>query len=214
MSPSGTRVVGYLRVSTEEQEDSGLGLAAQRSAIEAEAAHKGWILVTIIEDAESGRSMKNRKGLEAAMALIEAGMAEVLLVSKLDRLSRSTADFANTLDRATKNDWKIVAIDMGLDMTTPNGEMVASILMSIAQWERRTIGQRTKDALAVKKSNGQHLGRPSGLPERVVTRIARERAEGASLRTIATNLNADAIPASRGGTEWHASSVRAVLNRS
>lgn len=229
MSPAGTRVVGYVRVSTDRQDESGLGLGAQKAAIEAEAKHKGWVVVTILEDAESGKSMKRRPGLEAAMALVEAGGAEALVVAKLDRLSRSTVDFGNLLERAKNNNWKLVAIDMGLDMLSPNGELVAGILMNIAQWERRTIGARTKDALSVKRANGEHLGRASAVPDKVIARIKRERAAGGSLAAIAAALNEDCVPTSQGRphrlrvggdlhevagvSQWHASTVRAVLNR-
>src|SRR4051812_22324091 len=89
------QAVGYVRVSTSEQADSGLGLQAQRSAIKAEAKRRGWALVGIEEDAgASGKSMAGRAGLEAALALVESGQAEALVVAKLDRLSRSLLDFA------------------------------------------------------------------------------------------------------------------------
>lgn len=214
VSPAGTKVIGYVRVSTAEQADSGAGLAAQRSAIEAEAERKGWILVTILEDAGvSGKSTKGRPGLEAALAIIEAGGAQALVVAKLDRLSRSIVDFGQLVERAKSNGWAVVLLDMELDMTTPQGELMANMLVSFAQFERRLIGQRTKDGLAAKKAAGVRVGRPRNLPDRVVSRIERQRAAGASLGAIAKALNADAIPTAQGGAGWHASTVRAVLNR-
>jgi DNA invertase Pin-like site-specific DNA recombinase len=213
MSPKGTRVVGYVRVSTSEQADSGAGLAAQRSAIEAEVKAKGWILVAILEDASSGKTTKGRPGLDAALALLEAGGAEALVVAKLDRLSRSIVDFGQLLERAKANGWAVVLLDMQLDMLSPQGELMANMLVSFAQFERRLIGQRTKDGLAAKKAAGTQLGRPRNLPDRVVARIERERTAGASLGAIAQALNADAIPTAHGGAAWHASTVRSVLNR-
>ena len=204
-----------MRVSTSEQAQSGLGLAAQRAAIESEATRKGWVLVAILEDAGiSGKSVKDRKALEAAIAMLEAGAAEALVVSKLDRLSRSTVDFGLLLRRATANGWALAVIDMDLDTTKANGKLVANILISLAEWERDTTVQRTKDALAALKATGVQLGRPRTLPDRVVDRIRRQREAGESLGAIAKALNADAIPTAHGGEQWHASTVRAVLNRS
>ncbi len=210
----GTRVVGYLRVSTAEQVDSGAGLAAQRSAIESAAASKGWELVTVLEDrGVSAKSTKGRESLAAAVAMIEAGGAEALVVSKLDRLSRSLVDFANLMQQAQKNGWAIVVLDSDFDMTTPSGRLMAQMLASFAEFERELISQRTKDGLAAKRAAGVRLGRPRNLPDRVISRIGRERAAGASLGAIAKALNADAIPTSQGGTQWHPSTVRAVLQQ-
>jgi DNA invertase Pin-like site-specific DNA recombinase len=201
-------------VSTADQAESGHGLAAQREAIEAEAKRKGWILVAILEDAGvSGKSTKGRKSLEAALAMIEAGGAEALVVAKLDRLSRSIVDFGVLVERAKANGWAIVLLDMAMDMTTPQGELMANMLVSFAQFERRLISQRTVDGLAAAKAAGVSVGRPRNLPDRVVARIERERTAGASLGAIAKALNDDAIPTSQGGAKWHASTVRAVLAR-
>ena len=211
----GTRVVGYLRVSTAEQADSGAGLAAQRSAIEQAAAAKGWDLVTVLEDRGlSGKSTNGRKALEAAIAMIEAGAADALVVSKLDRLSRSLLDFAGLMRRAQDAGWAIVVLDSDFDMTSPSGRLMANMLASFAEFEREMISQRTKDGLAAKRAAGVVVGRPRTLPERVVARIERDRAAGASLGAIAKALNADAIPTAQGGVRWYASTVRAVLNRS
>ena len=78
--------------------------------------------------------------------------------------------------------------------------------------ERRLISQRTREALAVKKTQGVRLGRPSALPRDVVARIVAAKAGGASLRTIAAELAAEAIPTAQGGAKWHASTIKAVLD--
>jgi len=70
-----------------------------------------------------------------------------LIVSKLDRLSRSLLDFAGLMTRARDGGWNLVALDLGIDLSTPAGEFMASVMASAAQWERRLIGQRTRDAL-------------------------------------------------------------------
>jgi DNA invertase Pin-like site-specific DNA recombinase len=208
-------------VSTADQVDSGAGLAGQRAAIETEAERKGWVLITVLEDrgisakaVKGGEDpTKGRPALAAAVALLEAGGADALVVAKLDRLSRSVVDFGRLLERAKATGWAIVLLDMQLDMTTPQGELMANMLVSFAQFERRLIGQRTKDGLAAKMAAGVKVGRPSGLSERVVERIRRERKAGRSLGAIADGLNEDAIPTGQGGKSWHASTVRSVLGR-
>jgi DNA invertase Pin-like site-specific DNA recombinase len=82
------RVVGYVRVSTDEQADSGVGLDAQRTAIVGECARRGWRLVAVHTDAGvSGKSMKGRPALAEALHAVESGQAEGIVVAKLDRLS-------------------------------------------------------------------------------------------------------------------------------
>ena len=102
-------------------------------------------------DTASARSLVSRPGLARALADIERGAASVLVVAKLDRLSRSLLDFAALMERSRKQGWAVVALDLGVDTTTPSGEMMANVLAVFAQFERRLIGQRTREALAVKR---------------------------------------------------------------
>ena len=151
------RALGYCRVSTDEQHASGAGLAAQQTAIRAECARRGWQLDRIIgEDAGASSATLERQGLQQALAILDKGSAGVLVIAKLDRLSRSVAQGAQVMDRAKRKGWSLVALDFGLDTTTPAGEMVANVILSTAQYERRLIGQRTRDAspLSVSKVSG------------------------------------------------------------
>ena len=201
-----------MRVSTSEQADSGAGLAAQRSTIESEAQRRGWRLVDVHVDAGfSGKSVTNRPALAAALGQVESGAADVLVVAKLDRLSRSVADFAGLLDRAQRRRWGLVALDLGVDTTTPAGELVANVMAAVAQWERRAIGQRTREGLAAKRAAGIRLGRPQVLPPEVVQRIVDERKAGETLEGIARGLTRDGVRTARGGPGWRRSSVAAVL---
>jgi DNA invertase Pin-like site-specific DNA recombinase len=208
----GARVVGYVRVSTEEQGASGAGLEAQRAAIEGECERRGWKLLRIEEDALSAKSL-NRPGLRTALDSCRSGEASGIVVAKLDRLSRSIVDFGNLLEEARKRGFNVVALDLGLDLSTPQGELVANVIASVAQWERRIIGQRTKEALAVKKAQGVRVGRPSAMPKKVVDRIKLERAAGRSLSEIAERLNADGVPTTQGGRRWYPATVRYTLRR-
>jgi DNA invertase Pin-like site-specific DNA recombinase len=204
------KVIGYIRVSSGEQAASGAGLEAQRRAIRAEARRRGFELVRIAEDAgASGRSMRGRPGLAEALAAVEAGEADALIVAKLDRLSRSLLDFAGLMERAKRKGWALVALDLGVDTSTPSGELMASILATFAHYERRLIGQRTREALQVKKAAGVTLGRPRLLPEEVRDRIRREREQGASWPQIAQRLNNEGVPTAQGGRWWPAT-VRLV----
>ena len=206
------RAVLYLRVSTAEQADSGAGLAAQEQTLRAAAERKGWQIAAVLTDAgASGKSLSGRPALAEALALVESGEADVLAVAKLDRLSRSLLDFAGLMARAQRDGWGLLALDVDVDTTTPSGRLVANVMASVAEWERETIGQRTKDALAVKRAQGVRLGRPTSLSADVVARIVAERAAGRTMTAIADRLNAEGVPTARGGVRWYQSTVRAVL---
>src|SRR5258708_4446576 len=120
------QVVGYVRVSTEEQATEGASLEAQRQAIVAECARRGWTLLKIEEDDLSAKDTR-RPGLRRALELLKDNQADVLMVSKLDRLSRSTLDFATMLDRAKREGWTPLVLDSPVDMTTPHGEAMAGV---------------------------------------------------------------------------------------
>ena len=148
------KVIGYCRVSTADQE---YGIDAQRTKIHAEADARGWD-VEWIEDADKSGKDIDRQGISRALAMLKNKQADVLVVAKLDRLSRSLKDFAGLMETAEKQGWAIIALDFGLDMTTPTGEMVANISGAVSRYERRLMGLRTKEALA--ELNASRLPRP------------------------------------------------------
>jgi len=205
------QVTGYVRVSTEEQADSRAGLEAQRAAIIAECEHRGWQLVSIIEDAGYSAKDLKRPGIQEALDTLERKDTRALVVAKLDRLSRSMLDFTAVMAQAQRQGWALVALDCAVDTTTPAGEAMANVLATFAQFERRLIGQRTKEALAAKRAQGVRLGRPTTMPAAVRQRIRRERAAGMTLTAIAEALNASKTPTAQGGRQWYPSTVRAAL---
>lgn len=212
-STNRTDVVGYIRVSTGDQRVSGLGLDAQRASISDACVARGWTLTEIHEDAASGGSTSGRPGLAAALEQLGNGEAGGLVVAKLDRLSRSLADFARVMETSHREGWALVALDLGIDTSTPAGEMMASVVASVAQYERRLIGQRTSEALQAKKAQGVKLGRPRSIPDMTINRIMELRAAGVSYRALADHLNAEGVPTGQGG-RWHAASLcRAVKSR-
>ncbi|MDO3394667.1 recombinase family protein [Nocardioides sp. SOB44] len=204
-------VIGYCRVSTEEQALSGLGLADQRAAIGAEAQRRGWDAVEYVtDDGYSAKSLA-RPGITDALDRLRAGKAGVLVVSKLDRLSRSLLDFAGLMAQAEHEGWQLVVLDMAVDTTTPSGQLMASVMASFAEYERRIIGQRTSAAMQQLKAQGVRLGRPRVMAQEVTERIVKEREGGRTLAAIAEGLNAESVPTARGGAKWYPSTVKAVL---
>lgn len=207
-----SQVVGYARVSTAEQADSGLGLEAQRRAIRYECERRGWELVAVEEDAGWSGKVASRPGLQTALAACKSGRADGLVVAKLDRLSRSVQQAAALLADAEHEGWALVALDLGVDLSTPSGEVMAHVLAAIAQFERRLIGQRTKEALDVKRAQGVRLGRPKVLSAKIADRIVREREAGRALQAIADGLNAEGVATAHGGSAWWPSTVAKVLS--
>ena len=205
------RTIAYTRVSTEEQSRSGLGLEAQSVRIAEELERRGWELAAGITDDGISGSTLERPGISEALEMLAAGEADALIVAKLDRLSRSLLDFAGLMERSRREGWALIALDLGVDTSTASGEMLAGVMAVFAQFERRLIAQRTRDALAVKKGQGMRLGRPVGLPSPVREGIALERRQGASLPAIAGRLNDEEVPTSQGGERWYPSTVAAVL---
>ena len=204
------KALGYIRVSTDGQADSGAGLAAQEAAIRSECERKGWDLLEIVgEDGGASSATLNRTGLSEVLQRLDVGEADALIVMKFDRLSRSVIQGSQVIERARKRGWSLIAMDFGLDTSTPAGEMVAAVILSASQYERRMIGVRTRDALAALKAQGVRLGRPPVPMSDTTQRILDERATGLSFQKVADLLNAEGIRTRRGKT-WSASSVRAA----
>lgn len=216
------KAVTYYRVSTSKQGKSGLGLEAQRHAVEQYLTAGGWQLVGEFVEVESGK-VNQRPQLEAALAQCELTGA-TLIVAKLDRLSRNVAFLAALQDSGTR----FVAADM-----PEANELTIHIMAAVAQAERKAISQRTKEALAAAKARGVSLGgrrnntddlrkgpaasaakRTRTAQERarkVARQIEALRAQGhSSLREVAAALTSQGITAPRGG-DWTAAQVRRVL---
>lgn len=210
-----TTMIGYLRVSTEEQANSGLGLDAQRDTIQRYADAHGWDSVTWYEDAGLSAKSLDRPQLQAALARLHVSLkrrdVDGIVVAKLDRLSRSVVDFAGVLDLARTRKWALVAIDLGVDTSSPTGELVANLMMSVAQWERRVIGERTSAAMQAAKRAGKHVGRVSALPQATGDRLLTLRASH-TLASTAAQLNAEGFVTALGGS-WSANAVAKVQKR-
>ncbi len=206
------RLIGYVRVSTEEQGRSGLGLDAQRASITAYAGAGNHDL-TWAEDVGLSGSSLDRPALRQALAALRRREADALVVAKLDRLSRSLPDFASVLQLARKQRWAVIALDLGVDTTTPAGRLIANVMASVAEWEREVIGQRTSEALRAAQARGVRLGRPPAVPTPLQQRIVADHEDGLSFRAIAEFLNAEGVPTAHGGAAWHPTTVARVYRR-
>ncbi|CAN5614465.1 hypothetical protein BH09MYX1_BH09MYX1_33720 [soil metagenome] len=232
MNSGRTRVVGYVRVSTEHQSDGGVSLEAQRTKLEAYALALDLELVAIEEDAGLSAKTLARPALQRALAMLATGTAEGLLVTKLDRLTRSVRDLGELVERYFASTYSLLSVSDSIDTRSAAGRLVLNVLASVAQWEREATGERTRDALAHLKASGVQLGGMAlGWEHGDETdahgrRVIREvedggatiksilalRAEGLTLRAIAARLTAESRRTKRGG-KWAAETVRLVLER-
>lgn len=201
-------MLGYTRVSTEEQADSRNGLEAQKETIRLEATRRGWSVEYFSDEAVSGKLIG--PSLQEALQLLASGQANGLVVAKLDRLSRSIVNAANIIEAAQAQGWSLVILDLGVDLTTAAGRMVAMNLVNFAQYERELISERTKAALAAKKRRGERIGRPRVANPAVVRRIVADRNGGSTYDAIAAALTADGVLSPLGKPTWQPSTVRRI----
>lgn len=224
------KVIGYIRVSTEEQAAGGVSLAAQREKLIAYAKLYELDLIALVEDAgQSGKTL-NRPGLQEALGMLRRGRADGMLIAKLDRLSRSVVDWNSLIDGyfGEKAGKQLFSVADSIDTRTAAGRLVLNVLMSVAQWERETIGERTRDALQHKIRNGERCGkvrfgyRLSGdgrtlepvAEEQKAIRIIRElKAAGQTLRDIAAELTGRGILTKEGKPRWTHTAVARILGR-
>jgi len=202
-------VYAYLRVSTSEQAATGHGLDAQRESIRQVTERRGWKDVEWhVDGGHSGKDL-DRPAMREVLSKIRKG--DVLVVAKLDRLSRSLADFAGLMQQASRRGWSFVALDLGVDTTTPTGRLVANVMASVSEWEREVIGQRTKEGMAAARAKGRLPGKRSSLDPSTRVRILAERSAGASLRAIASGLTSDGVPTATCRAGWTASQVHQAI---
>lgn len=219
------RVVGYVRVSTEDQADQGVSLADQRRRIQQYAELYELELIEVIEDAGASAKSLNRPGIARALELLSAGQAEGLLVAKLDRLTRSVRDLGELLEGPLAGR-DLLSVAEQLDTSSAAGRMVTRMLAVVSEWEREAIGERTSAALQHMKQQGRRVGAvPYGYQlaedgqhlvehsaEQEVLEQARElRAAGLSLRAVADEL-AERGFLSRTGRTFAATQIKRMVD--
>ncbi|MDE0775924.1 MAG: recombinase family protein [Nocardioides sp.] len=209
------RAVGYVRISKADRdktdEQQRLSIRAQREAITAACAAKGWELGAVYEDFAVSGTDDDRVDFCKVQDLIDAKGADVVVVTRLDRLSRKAWRLLWLIE---EKGWNIYAIEQSFDTREPEGWLAAAIHALMADYERRLISKRTRQALAQLRKEGTHTGRRSGIPTEVEDRIAALHADGMSASRIAALLETEGVarPTER-SKSWHHSHVTAAVRR-
>lgn len=225
------KAIGYVRVSTEDQANEGISLEAQAERIKNYCSAKGWELSGIVKDAGFSGKDTNRPGLQSILkqckrrnGSVDSRSFDVVVVVKLDRLTRSVKDAGRLSEEFVSKEIELTTIDENIDTTTASGKLYWNIITAISQWERETIGERTKIVLQHKKKNGERVGTvpfgyclseekclvPIEREQIVLRKIKQYRKRNWSLRKIVNWLNRQSIKAKNGG-KWWAGTVRSVL---
>lgn len=223
------KVIGYIRVSTEEQATGGISLEAQAEKIRTYCKLYDLELIAIIEDAgESAKTLK-RPGMQWVLDILKVGHCskgnvEGVIVSKLDRLTRSMRDLSYLIETYFSSRFDLFSVSENLNPKTAAGRLVLNILASVAQWEREVIAERTSTALQHLKAKGKYIGGhvPYGFKqdgENVVVDSREQdmivaahnlKSNGLSLRKIGALLSKmDYHP--RNGGKWSAQQVKSLL---
>jgi DNA invertase Pin-like site-specific DNA recombinase len=204
------RAVGYASVNGEGK--STAELDAQKRAIDRCAERLNLELVEVVREREPEKgNALDRAGLSYLIERIAAGDASCLVVTGLDRLSRSVAELGTIVQWLEQNDVRLVAVDLDLDTANPAGRATAHALASVAGWERERLSERTRKGLAAARSkrHAAKSGAAGDWPD-IRKRIAAMRADGMTLQAIADVLNREGVPTPRGGAEWRPSSVQSA----
>ena len=222
------RAMGYVRVSTTMQAEAGHSLAEQRARVRAYCELHSDRLELVGIEADEGLSGKTleREGLQRVLEAIERGEVDVVVIPKLDRLTRSVRDLGELLETYFhEHGAALASVAEHIDTTTAAGRLMLNLLTVVAQWERETISERISTAMQHMKSEGKRVGTiPYGMrladdeihleedpgEQAILALIARKRAEGLSLRKLAAWLNDRQI--TNRGRPWNHTSVRTKLS--
>lgn len=221
-----SKAIGYTRVSTRDQAESGASLASQRTKIEAYAVLHDLELVEVIEDAGHSAKSLDRPGMAKLLQLIRGRKITTVVVAKLDRITRSVRDLGELIELFQRSGVEFASVADHIDTSTASGRLVLNVMGSVSQWEREAIGERTAEALAVMRANGQRVSRhaPYGYrlngqgwvederEQEAICIMRRLRAEGLSLRRIAQELRSHGFTNRRGG-QLSPQTVANVLSR-
>jgi len=206
------QVVGYGRVSTEDQAREGVSLSAQEAKIEAYCLIKDWTLAEVIQDAGESAKSLHRPGLQRLLSRVQARQVQAVIVSKLDRLTRSVSDLDKLVRLFDKAGVALVSLQESLDATTATGRLMMNLLASVSQWEREVIGERTSDALQHLKAQGKRYCHTVYNNAEVIALMHQLRMAGHSYEAIALQLNQAGIPTVM-GRPWQAMVVWGIVKR-
>jgi DNA invertase Pin-like site-specific DNA recombinase len=201
------RTLGYASVPADA---GGKDLASQNGAIQQAARRLGLELVEVIREREpkAGKAL-DRAGLSYLIERLATGDASCIVVTGLERLSRSVAELGTIVQWLERNNVRLVAVDLELDTASPGGRTTARALASVGDWERERLSERTRKGLAAARAKRRaSAGAAAPDWDAVRKRIAAMRADGMTLQAIADVLNKEGVPTQRGGAEWRPSSVQ------
>ncbi len=219
-------VVGYVRVSTEDQVEGGISLDAQRRRVAAYCESQDLVLSHIeADEGISGKATRNRPGLQRALRALKRREASGLVTVKLDRLSRTTRDVLDLVAAAEHGGWALHSIEERLDASSPHGRFVVTVLAALAQLEREQAAQRTRAAMAELRRQGRRTSRfprfgyrikgeylvPADKERQVLKEILALRTQGLGPRRIAAALNMRGVTNPRSDRPWHYGSIKAIL---
>ena len=152
------QAIGYVRVSTEQQADSGLSIAAQRVKLEALATLNDYQLIDVVVDAGASAKSLDRPGWQRVMGAVHGRQVGAVLIAKLDRCTRSVADLASLIDTFSRRGVALISAAESLDTSSAGGRLVVNVLGAVAQWEREATAERTSAALQVLRQQGRATG--------------------------------------------------------
>lgn len=207
-----TSAVILRRVSTEEQGDSRNGLDAQLHTCEQEIARRGWDSVAVFTEVVSGFSvpMHKRDGLMQAIDLCRTS-GHILVCAKGDRLSRRLTERLELMEVSHKEGWAVFLCDLPeADPTTAAGWMMQTMMGMLAEYERRIISERTRDAMAALIRRGKHVGRPREVDPAAVSYATYLREDGRNWTEIALALDDAGFAPPRAAT-WDRRTVRHMV---
>jgi DNA invertase Pin-like site-specific DNA recombinase len=207
------KIVGYIRVSTVDQAAYGAGMDAQKGSILRACEYRQLDLCEIVaDDGYSAKTMK-RPGLEKCLRMVRSGEVDGLMVTKLDRLSRSIADFSSIMAASQKEGWRLIVLEPDIDFSTPFGKLLANILASFAEFERDMISMRTREGMQEKKRQGVKFGPSTQIDPHVRDIIRARHACGMTYREIADELSRAGIPTPTGKAFWAHQTVYDLVKR-
>jgi DNA invertase Pin-like site-specific DNA recombinase len=202
------RALGYATVPADVDEGT-RELDEQRIAIESYCKLLGIDVVVVVREREpkDGKAL-DRAGLSFLIERVAAGDASCLVVTGLQRLSRSVAELGTIVQWLERNDVRLVAVELDLDTASPGGRTTARALASVAGMESERLSERTRKGLAAARAKRHASGGAGPDWDEIRKRIANMRADGMTLQAIADTLNEEGVPTQRGGAKWRPSSVQ------
>jgi DNA invertase Pin-like site-specific DNA recombinase len=222
------KAVAYTRVSTIGQAEKGVSLEDQKQKIKQYADLYGFSVTEFITDGGESAKNLNRPGVQRILSMMKQQEIEVVIVAKLDRLTRSVRDLADIVELANHKNVSLISVNEHIDTGTAAGRMILNMLGVISQWERETIGERTQTALEYKKSTGKAYNGVSlygytncrgslildQKEQEIIAVVMNLNEEKHSVSDICRMLEEKGFRTRCGKTKWHSKVVKKIIEDS